>query len=170
MDVGIAKIASGVAFASGVAAAAFAVQGWSVARGAATPGADVRITTARSDSIAVTPGDLVKSNLTPSSRRALRGSLMLFNATGGALSVRLRADTPDADLDHVLFLRLSAGGVLRFSGSLAALHGASRSVTIASHARTPVSVRAWIPASVKSGYQARAETVSLSLLTKTVGA
>jgi hypothetical protein len=165
MHVGIAKIASGVAFASGVAAAAFAVQGWSIARGAAAPGADVRITTARSDSIAVTPSGLAKSNLTPSSR-ALRGSLVLFNATGGALSVRFRADATDADLDHVLFLRLSAGGARLFSGPLTALHEASRALTIASHARTPVVVRAWIPASLESGYQARAETVQLSLLTK----
>jgi len=165
MHVGIAKIASGVAFASGAVAAAFAVQGWSIARGAATPGASVRITTARSDSIAVASGGLANDDLTPSSP-GLRGSLELFNATGGALSVRLRADTPDADLDHVLFLRLTAGGVRLFSGPLAALHEASRSVTMASHARTPLSVRGWIPASLEEGYQARAETVSLSFLTK----
>jgi len=166
MHVGIAKIASGVAFATGVVAAGLAVHGWSVARGSAMPGADVRITAARSDSIAVTPGELAKSDLTPSSSRALRGSLVLLNATGGALAVRLRADTHDADLDHVLFVRLSAGGARLFSGPLAALHEASRSLTIARHARTPVSVRAWIPASVRTGYQARAETVQLSFLTK----
>jgi hypothetical protein len=165
MHVGIAQIAPGVALASGIAAAALALHGWSVARGTATPGADVRITAARSDSIAVTPARLARRGLTPTSA-GLRGSLVLFNATGGPLSVRLRADTPNADLDHVLFLRLSSGRVRLFSGPLAALHEASRGMTIASHARTPVSVRAWIPPSLKSGYQARTETVELSLLTR----
>lgn len=168
MHVGFVKIAPGFAFAFGVCAAALALHGWGVRGGTAAPGADVRITAARSDSIAATPdGALTRSNLTPSAAsRGLRGSLDLFNATGRPLSVRLRADTPDADLDHVLFLRLSSGGVRLFAGPLSALHEGSGSVTIASHARTSVSVQAWIPASVGTGYQARAEAVSLSFLTK----
>ena len=168
MHVGFAKIAPGFAFAFGIAAATLAVHSWAVRGGTTAPGADIRITAARSDSIAATPnGALTKRNLTPSAAsHGLRGSLELFNATGRPLSVRLRADTPDADLDHVLFLRLSSGGARLFSGPLSALHEGSGSVTIASHARTPVSVQAWIPASVGTGYEARAEAVSLSFLTK----
>jgi hypothetical protein len=168
MHVGIAKIAPGLAFVFGVAAAALAIHSWGVRGGTAAPGADVRITAARSDSIAATTeGSLARNDLTPSAAsHGLRGSLELFNATGRPLSVRLRADTPDADLDHVLFLRLSSGGARLFSGPLAALHEGSASVTLASHARTPVSVQAGIPASAGTGYQARAEAVSLSFLTK----
>jgi hypothetical protein len=100
---------------------------------------------------------------------ALAGSVRLFNATGGSLAVRARAQTQERELDESVHLRVRLGTRTLFQGSLARLERAgSRPFVLASHEQTRLAVHAWIPASAR-GYDAWVVHVALRFVTSAAG-
>jgi hypothetical protein len=163
------RIAQG-AFAAGAAAAALVLAGWTVPGGKERPGARISVEASRSPDLAIEPvaGAAAAKNMRPSvSKRGLARTFTVWNATGGTVTVRVRARPETKDLDRVLALRLRVREATIFEGSLAELRrGRTRPFRLASHKGTRISVKAWIPASVREGYHARVETVGLEFMTR----
>jgi hypothetical protein len=95
-------------------------------------------------------------------RRPASGTLTLSNYTGRPLAVRLRATSPQRDLDPVVRIAVQVGRRQVFNGPLATLRSWSRlAVRLRARQRRQVQFRAWVPMSVKTGYEARSAEVEL---------
>jgi hypothetical protein len=92
----------------------------------------------------------------------LRGSLTLQNFTGSPLRLRMRVSSRQRDLDRVVRLRVLTAGRQVFEGGLADLRAwSARTVRLLASERRRVQVRAWVPMSVKSGYEGRSVELQL---------
>jgi hypothetical protein len=160
------------ALGCGILLAGVAMQGWRIDGGSVRPGAAVTMYVDSSPTLAIDPSGLLftRSWLRPAGLGPER-AFAARNATGGSLLVHVRASGDTTDLDRVLAVRVLVGARTLFEGPLALLRArGSQSFLLPSHATRSVSLRAWIPASVRDGYEARAETVHVELATKAVAA
>jgi hypothetical protein len=157
----------GAALLTGAALALLALSGWTVSGGTTEPPAELELAVARSSQLDIRPGVGLASRQLAAGSPAVVVPFGLFNATGGRLDVRIRADRPGPELDASVILRMRLGSRTLFEGSLGELHrGASRPFSLASHERARVTVRAWIPRSARD-YGAWAEQVTLVFDTST---
>jgi hypothetical protein len=157
----------GAALLVGAALGVLALAGWVVPGGTAAPPSALTLTAQRSDDLAVQPlatATVLRAELRPGGR-AKAGSASLFNATGGALVVRVRALTSSHELDEAVELRVRLGARILFRGSPGELQRrGSRSFVLASHARVRLAFEASIPAGA-TGFGARVADVALRFVT-----
>jgi hypothetical protein len=115
---------------------------------------------------------LSTSDLTPGPPEAgASGTVTVRNQSARPLEVRLRVARSNRDLDDVLRLELAAGGERVFRGRLRALRRwTERSFELRSLERMRVRVRAWLPASLRGGYEARGADLTLEWKTRRLGA
>jgi hypothetical protein len=160
-------LTQGAALLAGAALGVLALSGWTVQGGTQAPPADLTLTAMWSSVLDVQPAGtnaVARKELRVGSP-ALAGSVRLFNATGEPVSVRVRAHTEERELDRSVRLRVQLGAKTLFEGSLEQLElFGSRPFDLASHARTRVAVRAWIPGSAV-GYEAWVVHVALRFAT-----
>ncbi len=153
------------ALGGGILLAAVALQSWRVDGGSVRPGAAVSMFVDASPTIALDPSGLLftRSWLRPAGHGPER-AFAARNATGAALSVRVRAAGDTHDLDEVLAVRVRVGQKTIFDGPLALLRTrGSSSFVLPSHATQNVSVRTWIPTGSGDAYVARQEIVHVQL-------
>lgn len=157
--------------AAGISLAAVAVASWRVAPGTGTMGADVTFVAHAIGELDVTPLEplVLGRDLRPAEEG--EGQVVsLRNQTGSDLLVSVRATPAGRDLDDLLWVRLTAPGTELFRGSLGRLRSwSSGSLQLSSGASADLSLAAWLPASVDSGYQGRAESVELDFRVNAVG-
>lgn len=159
-------------FALGLAFAAVALLSWRVPESTDTLAADVYFRSISTGEIAVTPaGAFINgSGLEPGHEHAVEGVLQVRNQTGRKLAVRLRAPAADRDLDRLLRVDIAAGSTLLFRGTLGGLRQWTRTaITLERGASGSIRVQAWLPGSLRSGYQGRVETASIEVAAKPVG-
>ena len=160
-------------FVAGFAVTVAAIFGSRVAPGS-TAGADISITAPSTGELAVSPAGsiLQRSNLKPSTRsRGVATRMTVRNQTAGELDVFVRAPARTRDLDRVLQVEIEAGGHALFAGRLAALRRWTlRSFRLASGTAKPLRIRAWIPSSRRSGWQAGVADITLQYRVQPAGA
>jgi hypothetical protein len=94
--------------------------------------------------------------------RPARGTLTVSNYGRRALRFRMRARSPQRDLDAVVRLQVRAGERQLFQGPLSELRSwTRRSVRLLAGRRQEVHFRAWVPMSVKSGFEGRSVELQL---------
>lgn len=148
----------------GLSLAVAVVVGWRVPASEGTLGLDLRIVANPSGELKVDPvGPIaVGRGLEPREGRAVEGATAVTNQTPRELSVRLRALPTSKDLDDLLLLRVTVDGTPLDQTSLRRLRvGTPSAFTLAPGETRKLGVRAWLPASVRTGYQGRIEDVAL---------
>jgi hypothetical protein len=156
---------SGLLLGAGIALVALA--SWRMPPAGGRLGADVRILSAPTGELDVSPAGpfLSVTNLEPGSPGGgALGELGVRNQTGSRLSVRVRLLPSTADLDALLRVRVSAGGERLLDGTLGGLRTWSAGAFhLSSGERRELHVQAWLPGTVRDGYQGRVEDVGLEL-------
>jgi hypothetical protein len=100
-------------------------------------------------------------SLAPGARPA-QGSLEVSNYTGRRAAFRLRVRSPQRDLDSLVRVAVIVGGSRVYEGKLGELRSwTSRAVKLLRGQTRNVEFRAWVPMSVKTGYEARSAEVEL---------
>ena len=95
---------------------------------------------------------------------AARTSMVVANQTGRTLAVRMRAVPSLPDLDRLLVVEVSVQGRRPLVRPLGALTAWSRpAVRLARGESRRISIRAWLPAGLRTGYQGRIVDVDLEL-------
>lgn len=90
------------------------------------------------------------------------GSLEVSNQTGVAIAVGLRAEPSSTALDGLLAVRIESAGEVLFENTLQVLReGSEGSVELAPGESRKLSVSAWIPAEVETGYEGASVDVTL---------
>jgi hypothetical protein len=88
----------------------------------------------------------------------------LRNVTGGALRVRLRGLPSNADLDPLARIEvLAPGGRPLVRGPLARFRNWTHALRLPRAGSAELSVRAWLPASVRTGFQGRDVDVTVEM-------
>jgi hypothetical protein len=149
----------------GIALAAAGVTSWRVPGGSGSVDADVRLLSAPTGELQVSPMGLFLSapSLAPGDE-AVRGELLVRNQTGSALDVRLRALPSSPDLDELLVVRMDIGKDRIFEGTLGGLRTwTERSFQLASDERRVLRAEAWFPRRVTSGYEGRIADVTIEM-------
>lgn len=133
-----------------------------VPRGTGTASADVVFIAAPTGELGVSPvgAFLTGTALVPSSES--HGHLSVTNQTGQRLSVLVRALPESRDLDDVLRVEIASGGTRVFAGTLGDLRRGA-AVPVDAGATAPLDFRAWLPETLRSGYQGRVVSVSFDL-------
>jgi hypothetical protein len=134
-------------------------------------GADVTVTAGPTGELAVSPVGVVASI-----RRMVPGPegtparFTVRNQTGVRLTVRVRALPSIAELDDLMRVRMRSNGQRVFDGSLGALRAwTDATVTLASGQERDIELWAWLPPSVRSGYEGRILDVGLDFGTARAG-
>ena len=152
----------------GLLAAAVLFSGRMPASGAAG-GARLTIETQPTAGLGVSPAArsfLTARNLQPGGPES-RGELTVSAYARGESSVHLRAAVQEPALDDVLRLEITAGGRRLFRGRLAELRRwTPRGFDVAGGETRKVHFSAWIPASVRDGYQGRSSELTLEWRTR----
>jgi hypothetical protein len=128
-------------------------------------GAEVTFQTLPTGDLAVDPEGrfLEASNLDPSGPAgAARGVSTLTNQTAIPLALRARVLPSSRNLDDLLRVRITAAGKRIFDGMLGQLREwTQRSIRLASGKDAEIVVLAWLPPSVREGYEARGTKLTL---------
>jgi hypothetical protein len=128
-------------------------------------GADVTISANSNGELSVTPaGPFARGlGLEPGrARNPAGGTVKVHNSTGSAADVRVRVLRSIRDLDAILVVDVSADGEQVYSGPLAGLETWSTgSFRLGRGADGQVTVRASLPSTVQSGYEARVADLTL---------
>jgi hypothetical protein len=164
MRLGAAQFVRSAAFLAGLGVAAIAVAGWRVPT-QSIPGASLKVVAVGTNELVASPARpfLVTSNLKPGrSQKVAGGQVSLTNTMTQPLAVRIRALSSVPDLNHVLRVRATATGEPLFRGTLGGLRSwTKRAFVVPSHRRAALEMQAWVPASVKGGYQNRAAKLTV---------
>jgi hypothetical protein len=158
-----------LALIAGVAMVVSVVLTARVPRGTGMASADVVFLAAPTGELGVSPvgAFLSGTGLVPSSES--RGHLAVTNQTGKRLSVLVRALPESGDLDAVLRVQIASDGRRLFDGTLGDLRrGADVAVDPGVTAR--LDLRAWLPKSLRDGYQGRVVSVTFDLGSRAVDA
>jgi hypothetical protein len=164
------RVAGLIGLGLGLTVVVFAVAGWRVPGGSGQPGADLFFSTNPTGELAVSPAGpfLRATGLFPGGEA--HGAIQLRNQTGTWLDVRVRALPDRLDLGGVLFVQVRSGPVTLFQGRLRDLgFGSPRPLALAPGARAQLRFRAWLPASLKVGYQGRFASVPFELQAEPAG-
>jgi hypothetical protein len=159
-----------LAILAGVAMVAAVIATTQMPRGAGIASADVVFVASPTGELGVSPvGAFVSgSGLVPSSEA--RGRLAVTNQTGKQLTVLVRAMPESRDLDSVLHVQITAGSGDRiFDGTLGDLRRGAP-VDVAPGTAAELDFRAWLPETVRSGYEGRVVSVSFDLGARPVDA
>jgi hypothetical protein len=158
-----------LAVIAGVAMVAAVVVTARVPRGTGIASADVVFIATPTGELGVSPvgAFLSGTGLVPSSES--HGHLSVTNQTGKRLSVLVRALPESRDLDDVLRVEIAADGRRVFDGTLGDLRRGA-DVALEPGVTAPLDFRAWLPDSVRDGYQGRVVSVSFDLGSKPVDA
>jgi hypothetical protein len=144
-----------------------------VTGGAAPTGSAITVSMSRSGELQLFPAGTVLTapDLHPGGpATAATGRVVVRNQTGRSLAVRLRAVPSLPDLDGLLWMDVAVERGPRLSSEVGALRRWSeRPFVIRSGERRRISLRAWIPAGVRDGYQGRVEDVVLEAVSVPVG-
>lgn len=98
-------------------------------------------------------------------RTPAAGSTTVVNETGQSLRLRVRAMPPADRADRLVRVRVTSGAHTLFSGTLDVLRDwQPPRLRLAPGGRAPLSVRAWLPGEVRTGYESRRLDVALELL------
>lgn len=153
-----------------------AAVGWStrLPQASGTAGADVTIAAGPTGELAVTPsGPFARGlGLEPGSARTpARGSVTVHNNTGSAADVHVRVLRSISDLDQLLQVEVTAGGTRVYAGPLGGLQSWTTSAfRLGRGGDTRVTASAYLPASVRDGYQSRIADLTLEFQLEPVGA
>jgi hypothetical protein len=153
----------------GAALAAVTVYDSRVPGGTGSLGADVSLTVNLTGELDVRPFGrvLTASGMRPSRPESGRETrLAVENQTARPLEVRMRTRPSIRDLDRLLAVRVSAGERELFAGRLGGLRRWTRTpLQLRSGQSRPVTVRVWLPDSVRRGYEGRSNDILLELET-----
>lgn len=151
-----------LALIAGVAMVAAVVMTAQVPRGTGLASADVVFIAAPTGELGVAPvgAFLNGTGLRPASES--RGHLSVTNQTGKRLSVLVRALPESRDLDDALRVEVSSHGTRIFEGTLGDLRRGA-DVAVDPGVTAPLDFRAWLPETLRSGYQGRVVSVSFDL-------
>jgi len=154
--------------ALGTALAVVAAGSWGIAAGSGSAGANVSALANISGELDVTPhAENFLSGRALKPGDAASGDVQVRNQTPKPLVVRarLRADQPE--LDRVLRASLQADGQYLYEGTLAGLRRYTRTeLRLKAGEATTVRLRLSLPASTKTGYEARTAETTLELASK----
>jgi hypothetical protein len=154
----------GLAFLLGVAGVGLALLAWRIPGGDGTLGADVIFVSHLSGELQISPTGpfITKAGLEPSDEA--EGTLKVRNRTGTRLAIRPRAVPDNRDLNRILWLEIKNGNTLLFSGRLGRLpKDGARTFVLAPQQSGALNLRAWLPISIRSGYQGRIVQIDVTL-------
>jgi hypothetical protein len=100
-------------------------------------------------------------SLRPGGPRA-SGAFLIRNQTGEDLDVTLRADVNSTALNGLLEVRVRSGGRLLSESTLESLRVRPLQLRLASGQRTRLSLEAWLPEQVLSGYEGALVDITLT--------
>lgn len=157
----IAKVAG---LLLGATAAAVVMIGWRIPGPEGALGATLTLNAAPTGELGVAPtGAILRAaDLAPGSR-PVRGSLMVRNQTGATLVVGLRAKPVGGDLDDVVRVRITTGGIPLFDGALGGLRAGMRRFTLAAGTARRLRFEVTLPRSRAGGSEGRSDDVALEL-------
>lgn len=166
----IKRLAGRVAFLAGLALAVVAVLGWRMPVGSDTLALELRLIVNSTGELGVSPAGQIaaRNDLEPrTDHDGLQAETSVTNQTGRPVLLGARALPSSRDLDNRLAVSVEAGGRILFRGELGKLRRPTRrSVRLRPGRTVPLTVVAWLPARVRSGYEGRIEDVTLELVTK----
>jgi hypothetical protein len=151
-----------------IVAAALLAQG-SVARGTEVPPLRLSLQALPSGETEVAPPGhvLTAAALVPGGTGAVV-ALRLRDQTGLRTDVHVRAVPATVDPAVPVQVRVSAGARTLFAGPLRGLRRWTAAARLAPGGETPLTLRAWIPRGVRSGYQARVLELQLEVRSEVV--
>jgi hypothetical protein len=151
-----------LAVVAGVAMVAAVVVTARVPRGTGLASADVVFIAAPTGELGVSPvgAFLTGTGLVPASES--HGHLSVTNQTGKRLAVLVRALPESRDLDDVLQVEIASEGTRVFEGTLGDLRRGA-DVAVGPGVTAPLDFRAWLPETLRGGYQGRVVSVSFDL-------
>ena len=129
-------------------------------------GADVRVVATPAAGIETGDGTLLTGRHLTSGGNAATGKLPLTNDTAHETVVSFRALAPHTDLSGLIALELSSNGKRIVSGSLAELRRWSGALRIPAGSSRTVDASAWIPGSVRDGYEGKSAEVTMQIRAK----
>jgi hypothetical protein len=154
----------GVGFVVGLASVALALLAWRIPGGDGTLGTDVIFVSHLSGELEVSPVGpfITKAGLEPADEA--EGQLKVRNRTGSRLAIRARAVPDNRDLNRILRIEIKRGKSAIFSGRLGQLpKDGTRAFVLDPRQTTALSFRAWLPITIRSGYQGRIVQVDVAL-------
>ena len=161
-----------VAFAIGAVLAAGVVAAERVPGGTESLRGSLVVGVTATGGLAVSPeGRLLAARRIGPGARAIQRRVRLFNQTSAAVRPLVRVTGPGTDLDDVVRLELRLAGSRPLHTSLGRLRRwRPLGRALPSQRGRRVTVRAWIPAAVRDGYQARRAAVVLEFTRAGAGA
>jgi hypothetical protein len=159
------RVARAAGFVAGGAIATAVLLGVGVPARAPAGGLDLAVRASQTGELAVARADRPLF-----ARRGLRaggggasGGTTVRNQSPVPLFVTVRARSETPDLDDALAIAVRAGGRTVYRGSVRGLRHGSASWSMPAGDRTPLSVRAWLPAGARTGWEGRSIDVGLEL-------
>jgi hypothetical protein len=150
----------------GLAAVAVSVPGLQVAAGEGSLGTDVTVTVEVPGELRIDGDNLIVNarRLVPATTHdEARGSAVLTNQTGGALDVDVATLPSSPQLADQIMIELSSGNRRFARGTLTQLHTGGHSFVVPYRQHRQLRVRAWLPATVRSGYKGALQDIVLQL-------
>jgi hypothetical protein len=139
--------------------------------GSAVPGAELTLAAATPEGLVALPDAkpfLHGRDLRPGGPPAT-GSLRIRNAADRPLAVRIGMVAPSHELDGLLAVRLATRGRVLRDGRLGRLEPAGKPIALAPGEERTIRVRAWLPETDASDWQARAVEGSIRFAVRPLG-
>lgn len=133
-------------------------------------GADVRLVAVAPEGIHTTAsGALLSGRHLTSGGDAASGKLPLRNDTRGEAAISFRTLAPATPLADRMMVELSLDGKKVAGGSLAQMRRWDGALRIPRGSQRTVEVSAWIPGSVRDGYEGKTADIQLQIRARQVG-
>jgi hypothetical protein len=151
-----------VGLAVGLAVAAALVLAGRLPAGDGTLGADLVVAAHPTGELGVRPSGPFLQGVDLRPGDEARGEVEVVNQTGVPLEVRVRGLPSSTQLDGLLRIAIEAGDEPVFRGTLGQLRRwSSAALRLEPGGSRTLSVQAWLPASLRGGYEGRVEQVGL---------
>jgi hypothetical protein len=133
-------------------------------------GADVRVVAVAPEGINTTAsGTLLSGRHLTSGGEAATGTLPLRNDTRGEAAISFRALAPNTPLADRMMVELSLDGDKVAGGTLTELRRWDGALRIPRGSTRTLEVSAWIPGSVRDGYEGKTADINLQIRARQVG-